>query len=238
MNKTGSIIRYREKLEHNIFYKLLVLAKFRQQKRRIINSIDQSRFSKIREKYIDKAPPPGYSKYFDLDLWIMRNLWHVYILGLERSKQKKILDIGTGCGYFPFIAKYFGHEVKTIDIDGEPIFDEMISFFNIERLDYEVKEFRPFPELNDRFDVVTGFMVCFNNHKMENVWGVNEWKYFLTDLATNHLNENAEAFFTLNTEPSDNKWYSKALYDFFVASGAEVDGERIYYKNLSKFRKS
>lgn len=235
MNKIGSITEYRKKLESNFFFKLSVLSKFKLHKKQIIATIDKKGFKIIKDKYIDVAPAPGYSKYLDIDLWIMRNLWHVYLLGLQDSSSKMVLDIGTGCGFFPYICRFFGHEIKTIDITIEPIFNEIIKFFDIERLEFEVKEYQPLPNVNKRFDLVTGFMIYFNNHKKENIWGPKEWSFFLEDLIKNHLTSHAEAFFTLNTEPHNNKWYDNELYRFFIESGAEVDGERIYYKNLSYF---
>lgn len=236
MNRTGSITLYRKKLEENFFFKLSVLYQFRKQRKLIINSIDKKCFNIIKDKYFNAAPAPGYSKYLDVDAHITLNLWRAYILGLQESEPKKILDIGTGCGYFPYICRFYGHDINTIDISGEPIFNEVTEILKVERFIFEVKEYRSIPDFSTKFDLITAFMIYFNNHKNDNLWGPEEWRFFLEDLTKNHMTPNAEAYFILNAEPKNNKWYTDELYNFFIATGAEIDNDRVYYKSLSYFR--
>ena len=76
---------------------------------RVLRSVDMTRFEQFLAKYRDASPDPGYSKYLDIKTWMKRALYNVYELGLHRARQKSILDLGTGCGYFPYVCNYFGH---------------------------------------------------------------------------------------------------------------------------------
>lgn len=236
MNEFKSIVTYREKVAGSFFYKLKTVYKLKRDIKRVLAKVDHEKFNAVRKKYKDVAPDPGYSKYLNIEFWMNRNMWHVFILGLDKSSPKNILDIGTGNGYFPFICKYYGHTVRTIDIWTDPMFNELIETLKLDRRDYEIKNLTPVPPFDIKFDVITGFMVCFNGHHSPNLWTSKEWDFFLRDMATNHCNPGAEAYFTLNEERDTLLWYTDELYNWFIASGAEVDTERVYFKSLDRFR--
>ena len=61
--------------------------------------------------------------------------------------------------------------------------------------------FEKLPDFNQRFDVVTAFAVCFNNHDQPDLWGPREWLSFLQDLATNQLTTGGRFMMKLNQEP-------------------------------------
>lgn len=230
-----NIIEYRKNLENKSLSSLLTILRFKLDNRKILKSVNYKEFNRIYEKYKDTSPNPGYSKYLDIKYWMPRNLWHAYIMGLNKPPEKNILDIGTGNAYFAYISKYFGHNVKTIDKGDTAMNNELVRMFDVDRKDIEIKAFHPLPRFDMKFNLITGFMVCFNNHYEPDVWGINEWDYFLKDIADNHLEENGEVFFTLNPEP-DGKYYNDSLYDFFIGNGAVIDEERIYFASLDKFR--
>ena len=57
-----------------------------------------------------------------------------YELGLHRSPpRRKVLDLGTGCGYFPYICNYFGHTTVTTDLDAVPMYDEITEFLRLDK---------------------------------------------------------------------------------------------------------
>lgn len=236
MNEFGSIVAYKEKVANNIFYKAKTLYKLNRDMKRVLASVNKEKFAIINEKYKDVSPDPGYSKYLNIEFWMKRNMWHVFMLGLDKEKPKNVLDIGTGNGYFPFICKYYGHTVRSIDIWTDPMFNELIELLGIPRRDYEIKNLELIPPFDVKFDVITGFMVCFNGHHSPLLWTSKEWNFFLRDMATNHCNPGAEAYFTLNEERDTLLFYTEELYQWFVANGAEVDGERVYFKSLDRFR--
>lgn len=116
----------------------------------------------------------------------------------------RILDIGTGFGYFPYVCRHNGHEVDAIDIEGVPeVFNIATQVLNINKLEFLVRKYTPLPDFPYKFDVVTCFQICFNEHSTENVWGVGEWKFFLTNLRDQILTENGVVWLGFNYE-SDN----------------------------------
>ena len=230
------IVGYRKKLEKNFLYRFLTNLRFRLDLMRVMKTIDSAKFNMLYEKYKDVAPDPGYSKYLDIKKWMHKTLWRVYILSLNESSPKKILDLGTGTGYFPYLCQFYGHKVKSLDIDTDPMFNDLVKFLGIDRVTFRIKENSPLPDFGEKYDIVTGFMVCFNNHKEKNVWTRNEWNYFLNHLYSKHTNPNATAFFTMNAEPNTNEWYTKNLLEFFLSKGAQVDGQRVYFPSLEPFR--
>ncbi len=237
MNEFKSIVAYKEKVANSTLYKIKTLWKLNRDLKKVLATVDKPKFAVVREKYKDVAPAPGYSKYLDIEFWMKRNMWHVFMLGLENAKPKNILDIGTGNGYFPFICQYYGHTTRTIDIWTDPMFNELIETLKLQRRDYEIKNLEPVPPFDIKFDVITGFMVCFNGHRTPLLWTSKEWEFFMRDMAQNHCNPGAEAYFTLNEELDTKQWYTPELYQWFIDRGAEVDGERVYFKSLDVFRK-
>ena len=73
-----------------------------------------------------------------------RALYSAYELGLHRARPRRVLDLGTGCGYFPYICNYFGHTAVTADLDDVPMYNEITQFL---RLDRRVLSIRAFEEV-------------------------------------------------------------------------------------------
>ena len=61
-------------------------------------AIDQVRFQEV----IARHASEGYDsyKYFDKHLWLRSKMMRVIELGLDRSPQASVLDLGCGAGYF------------------------------------------------------------------------------------------------------------------------------------------
>lgn len=234
MNKYGSILTYRKKVESNPFLKLITKLKVNSDLNKTLKSIDPTGLHEIQQKFKDFDPYPGYSKYLDIRPWMLDNMWRAYILGLDRTSGKSILDIGTGNGYFPYLCKQYGHQVRSIDIDTNPIFNALIELLEIPRLDYAVNAYENIPPFDIKFDLVTGFHTYFNGHRTEHVWMSKEWDFFLKDLRDNLCNPNAEAYFIINKEHDRATYLTAELTDYFVNIGAEIDTNRVYIKNLSK----
>jgi SAM-dependent methyltransferase len=194
-----------------------------------------SRFAQLRVKYRDASPDPGYSKYLDIEAGMRRALYSVYELGLHRARLQSVLDLGTGCGYFPYICIYFGHAAVAVDLDDVPMYNELTQFLRLDRQVSAVRAFQSLPDFGRRFDVVTAFAICFNNHDAPDLWGPDEWLFFLKDLAANQLTADGRVLLKLNQE-ADGSYGSESLFQFFRQSGAVVDGERVYFASVSQFR--
>jgi len=95
----------------------------------------------------------------------------------------------------------------------------------VRRVIWRVQPFVPLPDLGDKFDVVTAFMICFNNHKQPDLWGVPEWEFFLDDLSR-HLTPRGRVWLELNRE-YDETFYTPQLREFFESLGAKIDNHRV-----------
>ena len=128
-------------------------------------------------------PGADWPKYLDLDRWIGVNIRRIRQLELDVARPKRILDLGCGAGYFLYIAQLLGHSGVGLDMDRLSMFREITRLLGVRRVVQQIQAFRPLPSFGQKFDVITAFMICFNNHKMPGLWGVPEWEFFLDDLA-------------------------------------------------------
>ena len=195
----------------------------------IIDTIDREKFEQIYERYAVDDPGEDWPKYLDLPRWIDINIRRVRDVELDLVSRKRILDLGCGAGYFAYIAQLLGHEVVGLDLDDLLMFGESTQMLGVERVIWRVQPFVPLPDLGDKFDLVTAFMICFNNHKMPDLWGMPEWEFFLDDLAR-HLTPRGRVWLELNME-WDGTFYTPELRDYFESRGAKIDNQKVIFNS-------
>lgn len=181
------------------------------------------------------------AKYANHRLWFWRNAHRAARLGLHTEPPLRILDIGTGPGYFLAIAKALGHECVGVELP-EGLLSPLEQEVYARLLDslrcrtavvrYLIEPFKPLPEKFSGFDVITAFMVCFNGHRTKAEWGLNEWKFFIENaqaclrpggILFLLLNDNVERFGKL-------RFYDWKLLSYFQSVGT-VEGHRITIRN-------
>ena len=194
-----------------------------------------SKISLIEPKYKDEHAGISSKKYLDINYWLYENMRRIVALGLHKKKRKKlrILDIGTGTGYFPFICKYYGHEAEALDIPDNEMYNEIIRALNIKRYERYIYPFQAIA-IERRYDLITAYMICFNAHKRPNLWHIREWEYFINSLYNNNLNPGGEVFLSFNVETPDEP-ISRKLLDHFSANNARIKGNTVYIKSDYKF---
>jgi SAM-dependent methyltransferase len=197
--------------------------------KRVIDTIDPVEFEKIRRRYAVADPGADWPKYLDLKRWIGVNIRRIRQLELDLSRPKQILDLGCGAGYFLYIAQLLGHSGLGLDIDRLPMFREITRLLGVRRLVQRIQAFHPLPGFGQKFDVITAFMVCFNDHKMPGLWGVPEWDFFLDDLAK-HLKPRGRVWLELNQE-YDGTFYTPKLKEFFRKRGAKIDEHKVVFNS-------
>ena len=197
--------------------------------KRVIDTIDPVGFEQIRRRYAVADPGADWPKYLDLDRWIGVNIRRVRQLELDLSRPKRILDLGCGAGYFLYVAQLLGHSGAGLDIDRLPMFREITRLLGVHRVVERIEAFCPLPSFGQKFDVITAFMVCFNNHKMPGLWGVPEWEFFLDDL-TKHLKPRGRVWLELNQE-YDGTFYTPELKEFFQKRGAKIHEHKIVFNS-------
>ncbi|HET9418296.1 MAG TPA: class I SAM-dependent methyltransferase [Chthoniobacterales bacterium] len=193
----------------------------------IIDRIDRRKFEEIYARYVVDDPGENWPKYLDLPRWIDININRIRAVGLDIPARKRVLDLGCGAGYFAYVAQLLGHDMVGLDIDQLPMFAESTRMLGVRRVIWRVRPFVPLPELGEKFDVVTAFMICFNNHKMPDLWGVPEWEFFLDDLA-HHLKPRSRVWLEFNLE-WDGTFYTPELRDYFESRGAKTDNQKVIF---------
>ena len=187
-------------------------------------SIDQSKFQDV----IAMHNLEGYDsyKYFDKQLWLRSKMMRAIELGLDKSAQASVLDLGCGAGYFLYCCKSLGHNVHGLDLPDYEFYKDMIGLFGLSRTGVRIEPYKNLPLFGRRFDVITAHQICFNGHKTEHLWGVDEWDFFLGDLDENCLNPGGTIALEFNEEPSIG-FYTKELRKYFESRSARIFRGRV-----------
>jgi SAM-dependent methyltransferase len=186
------------------------------------------------KKFSVENPGQSYQKYLNVDYWVFETLLRCYVLGIDKSKKKmKILDIGTGNGYFPFICNYLGHYTESIDIGAIELYDLSIAALEVKRYKETIVAFKQL-DINNKYDLITAFMICFNGHNSDSLWHIEEWKFFINSLGKNNLIDSGKIFLSLNQETNGNETINKSLFKYFGDNGALVEKNTvsINFKNI------
>jgi SAM-dependent methyltransferase len=194
----------------------------------MVRRLESKGFEQIRAKYQDPDDEKGWPKYVDAGHRLTLATKQARALHLDRLRPLRVLDIGSGAGYFLFVCKQLGHTAMGLDLDWPPMYAEMFELMQIPRRVWRIEPFQPLPDLGMRFDLLTGFAVCFNSHGSEQVWSGKEWEFFLDDIRKNLLTTTGEIYFELN--PESWGYYTPELGEFFRSGGAVVEGKKIWFK--------
>ena len=189
---------------------------------RLVDSVEPRAFAALKAKHEPLlAPHPGPGKYFDITTWMRRHLIHARALGLVGSPPSRVLDLGSGASYFPYLLGQLGHAAKAIDLDEMPAYNDLVALLGVDRRVHRIKVGTPLPDFGMRFDWVTGFNIMFNLNNHPDMWNPPEWRVFLRHLALDVLAPGGQAFFKLN--PIRLRGYdTEGLLDSFVSLGAEI----------------
>ena len=209
--------------------RLLRTNRFPLETQRVVETIDPAGFEQIRQRHAVADPGADWPKYLDLDRWIAVNIRRICQLELDLARPKQILDLGCGAGYFLYIAQLLGHSGVGLDMDRLPMFREITRLLGVRRVVQRIQAFRSLPNFGQKFDVITAFMICFNNHKMPGLWGIPEWEFFLNDLAK-YLKPRGRVWLELNQE-YDETFYTPELKEFFQKRGAKTDEQKVIFNS-------
>ena len=201
-----------------IFYALFVARK--------ISSEVSACLLYVTHKYGVNEDTVEHQKYLDIEFWILENVKRVFDLGLHNGKPKKILDISTGAGFFPYVCRYFGHDVYSTDVSTNEMYNEIVDVLNIPRKTITINKFKSL-ELDDHYDIITSFMICFNSHKTSSLWMKDEWSYLFSDLLSN-LTNNGVVCLSFNEE-DDNAQSQQELLYYFKTCGANIKKQEVLF---------
>lgn len=185
----------------------------------ILRSIDVDRIKAIIEKYSNDQYFSDGRKYLKFSWYIRDNIARAINLGLHKAKPCRILDIGSGPGYFLLVCRYFGHSVQGLDLPDNPLYRELFAEFGIDRIESAVRPFEPLVGLGGSYNLITAYAATFCENIVEKnnkKWGNNEWEFFLSDIAPK-LHKGGRIFLRMNvSDPIGIK--SRIMYPFFYES--------------------
>jgi SAM-dependent methyltransferase len=194
----------------------------------LLRNIDRNKLDALCQKYHVPGEIKAWPKYTNVEHWIENAVHHARSLRLDRDPKLKILDIGSGAGYFLFVLKQLGHEVFGLDLNEPQFYGEMFELLGLERVIWRIEPYEPLPDVGRKFDLITAFAICFNGHGSDAVWGPKEWEFFLDDLDRHYLNPGGRVSLALNPEPYGR--YTPELKDFFLSRGAEIERNRLWLR--------
>lgn len=206
-------------------------------------SADMKRISQLSHEVATIYRQDRFSaaKYADFPLWLLRNIHRAAQLGLHATSGLRILDIGSGPGYFIAVARALGHDCRGIDVADScftslerQVYAELLEGLNCRKYvsPVSIERFVPLPLLQQQYDLITAFLICFNRHDKPDLWGVPEWRFFVED-ALQKIREGGRLFLGLNEDPERFGrllYYDQALLAYFRSVGT-VDGARIIIVN-------
>lgn len=131
----------------------------------------------------------GALKFLHLNFWRQLNVERAVRLGLHHGPRLKIVDLGTGPGFFPFVCHLCGHDVLGVDRPLKEFNDEEAlvyslgpSVLGVPVIRQSIAAFTPL-NLPVQSNLITAYMICFNRHKKPDEWGRSAWEFFLRDAA-------------------------------------------------------
>ena len=111
-----------------------------------------------------------------------------------------------------------------------PMFAQSTETLGVRRVIWRIEAFVPLPDFGKKFDLITAFLICFNNHKQPDLWGVPEWEFFLDDLAARHLTPRGRLWLEMNLE-YDGTFYTSELRNYFESRGARIDAHKVMFNS-------
>ena len=136
-------------------------------------------------------------------------------LGLDAQPGRRVLDVSTGVGYFPWVCAALGHEATSTDLPTNDVYNAAISALGVDRSAWRIARGEPVPDLGGPFDAITSFMVCFDTNADGSRWAASDWVPFLSGLVA-QLRPGGVLHLSLNR-------YDDALLGVLEREGYTVD---------------
>ena len=195
--------------------------------RKILATIDREKLAALPERYPPRAGARKINAYEDAVYWVGVNVRRVQDLWLDRSAPLRILDLGCGPGYFLYVCQFFGHQGLGLDTDENPLFGGITEFFGVRRVISRINPQTPLPELEEKFDLITGHRVCF--HRVARgedgewiEWTPADWEFFISDIRSRFLKQHGRLLLEFNPRPDGSSFFTDELRTLFLSQGARI----------------
>ena len=201
--------------------------------RRMLQEIDFGQFHRSEPQPTRPEAPSASARYIDARRYLMIALHRLYSLQLHRVEPIRVLDLGTGPGYFPYVCRFHGHAAQGTDVEGVEICDRISELLRVPRTIWPIRAFEPAPDLGNRFELITAFMICFNKSD-GGLWGVPEWDFFLRDLAQRVLTSHGAVYLAFHRERTGH-YICPELQRYFEQRGARVSDGKAHFRSMRAF---
>jgi len=173
--------------------------------RRLVRTELPAEFERIRGSIARRSlgPREDTKKYLRASWYLREGLCRAKALGLHREGPLRILDLGSGAGYFLVAARSMGHEVHGFDRDGNELYNRISDAFGLPRFLGRIAAFESL-DVPLKFDLITAFSVTFDRDAERHRWRRDEWQFLLQDLRR-LLADHGRIFLRLNrhvTQPA------------------------------------
>ena len=207
----------------------------------LLNEVDAEQFGHVQQIFLadaGRAENKNMLKYIDPVTWFESKLSIARWLALDRQTNLRILDLGTGPGHFPVVARFYGHAVIGTDLPSRSrgvdktghLYDALCELYRVSRISHTIRPFEPLGDLGGRYDMVTAFLVAFNVDEEKRPWNEDHWRFFLTDLAANVLTKRGALFMRLTHDKlTDKAW----AYLASLAEWKEDQSRQVYITDFS-----
>ena len=127
----------------------------------------------------------GPNKYFGAHAWIKKDLkrWEELDQAGLITPNLKVLDIGSGFGYFAIVGMaYTGSNCIELADVPDPVYDAVTSVLGLSKYEVDVRAFTLIQIQNNdkRYDLITCYRIVFD--KWNGFWEEEEYRFFLHDL--------------------------------------------------------
>ena len=201
----------------------------------ILSGIDRAEIARIAEVYPRRPGARKINAWEDVEHWIDINVGRAQDLWLDRSAPMRILDLGSGAGYFLYVCQFLGHSGIGFDVDDDPFFGAMTRYFKVPRIISRIQPSVPLPDLGGKFDLVTGYRVCFQRTSREpdgtwNEWTAADWRFFINDVRSRFLKPGGRLLLDFNPRADGSPFFTSALRSCFEAESARIFRSKALFK--------
>ena len=199
----------------------------------MIRELNAERLGEIRSRHGVENPGIFWPKYVEFERWFEKYIQRAEDIELDYGPKRRILDIGCGAGFFLRVCQKLGHDCAGMDYreshneDEAALYAETTALFGLERILWRIKRFVPLPDLGPPLDLVTAFMICFDEHYSETRWKAEEWNFFLDDIQS-RLRPRGKIYLEMN-RGMDNEFFHTGVRELFEKRGAIIDGYRVIF---------
>lgn len=201
----------------------------------LLSEVDGEQFGLVQKLFLgesSRAENGNMLKYIDPITWFESKLNIAHWLELDIQSPRRILDLGTGPGHFPVVARFYGHSVVGTDLPDRSrglghyghLYDALCDVYNVKRISHRIFPFQLLGDVEGRYDLLTAFLAAFNIDEAKRPWSVEHWRFFLLDLRENVLNDGGALCMTLDdTKLTADSWsFLRDLSDKYVEKKKQI----------------